>query len=206
MSAATGPRVQEVATRISEADLQIYLLDNPLPREPLRVEHVKPRLLGHVGTRAGLNLIYAHLNRLSRTILIWEPFVETTACNGSTTIGLGSAGGLRERPEHRRHEPGHSSPEAAEPRHATAARLFPQPGGANRRGGISTRASRGGRRTKRPSHRDRLALRESRGSVPARQRLPRAQAACRPRGRPCIVARSRRATAHADRPHPRPGT
>jgi xylulose-5-phosphate/fructose-6-phosphate phosphoketolase len=42
---------------------QIYLLDNPLLCEPLRVEHVKPRLLGHWGTTPGLNLIYAHLNR-----------------------------------------------------------------------------------------------------------------------------------------------
>jgi xylulose-5-phosphate/fructose-6-phosphate phosphoketolase len=43
---------------------QIYLLDNPLLREPLRIEHVKPRLLGHWGTTPGLNFIYAHLNRL----------------------------------------------------------------------------------------------------------------------------------------------
>jgi xylulose-5-phosphate/fructose-6-phosphate phosphoketolase len=42
---------------------QIYLLDNPLLREPLRAEHVKPRLLGHFGTTPGLNLLYAHLNR-----------------------------------------------------------------------------------------------------------------------------------------------
>ncbi|HEX6758842.1 MAG TPA: phosphoketolase family protein [Propionibacteriaceae bacterium] len=42
---------------------QIYLMDNPLLREPLRSEHVKPRLLGHWGTSPGLNFIYAHLNR-----------------------------------------------------------------------------------------------------------------------------------------------
>jgi len=42
---------------------QIYLLDNPLLREPLRLEHVKPRLLGHWGTTPGLNFIYVHLNR-----------------------------------------------------------------------------------------------------------------------------------------------
>jgi xylulose-5-phosphate/fructose-6-phosphate phosphoketolase len=42
---------------------QIYLLDNPLLREPLAVEHIKPRLLGHWGTSPGLSLIYAHLNR-----------------------------------------------------------------------------------------------------------------------------------------------
>ena len=42
---------------------QIYLLDNPLLREPLRPEHVKPRLLGHFGTTPGLNLVTVHLNR-----------------------------------------------------------------------------------------------------------------------------------------------
>ncbi len=45
---------------------QIYLLDNPLLREPLEAQHVKPRLLGHWGTTPGLNLIYAHLNRMIR--------------------------------------------------------------------------------------------------------------------------------------------
>ncbi len=45
---------------------QIYLLDNPLLREPLQLDHVKPRLLGHWGTTPGLNLIYAHLNRVIR--------------------------------------------------------------------------------------------------------------------------------------------
>src|SRR5687768_8140100 len=45
---------------------QIYLLANPLLREPLRPEHVKPRLLGHWGTTPGLNLIYAHANRVIR--------------------------------------------------------------------------------------------------------------------------------------------
>lgn len=43
---------------------QIYLMDNPLLREPLRPEHIKPRLLGHWGTTPGLNFIYAHLNRV----------------------------------------------------------------------------------------------------------------------------------------------
>src|SRR5947209_1193776 len=45
---------------------QIYLLDNPLLREPLRAEHVKPRLLGHWGTTPGLNFLYVHLNRAIR--------------------------------------------------------------------------------------------------------------------------------------------
>src|SRR5512145_744151 len=43
---------------------QIYLLDNPLLKEPLKAEHIKPRLLGHWGTTPGLNFIYAHLNRV----------------------------------------------------------------------------------------------------------------------------------------------
>ena len=43
---------------------QIYLYDNPLLEEPLKLEHIKPRLLGHWGTTPGLNFIYAHLNRV----------------------------------------------------------------------------------------------------------------------------------------------
>jgi xylulose-5-phosphate/fructose-6-phosphate phosphoketolase len=45
---------------------QIYLLDNPLLKEPLRREHIKPRLLGHWGTTPGLNFIYAHMSRAIR--------------------------------------------------------------------------------------------------------------------------------------------
>jgi len=45
---------------------QVYLLDNPLLRERLKPEHVKPRLLGHFGTTPGLNLVYIHLNRAIR--------------------------------------------------------------------------------------------------------------------------------------------
>ncbi|MCG7390223.1 MULTISPECIES: phosphoketolase family protein [Pantoea] len=45
---------------------QIYLMANPLLREPLQPEHIKPRLLGHWGTTPGLNFIYAHLNRIIR--------------------------------------------------------------------------------------------------------------------------------------------
>jgi xylulose-5-phosphate/fructose-6-phosphate phosphoketolase len=43
---------------------QIYLLDNPLLKEPLELKHIKPRLLGHWGTTPGLNFIYAHFNRI----------------------------------------------------------------------------------------------------------------------------------------------
>jgi xylulose-5-phosphate/fructose-6-phosphate phosphoketolase len=47
---------------------QVYLLDNPLLREPLTAAHVKPRLLGHFGTVPGLNLIYLHLNRVIKLL------------------------------------------------------------------------------------------------------------------------------------------
>ena len=47
---------------------QIYLLDNPLLKEPLKLEHIKPRLLGHWGTTPGLNFIYVHLNRLIKLL------------------------------------------------------------------------------------------------------------------------------------------
>src|ERR1041385_9107252 len=45
---------------------QIYLLDNPLLTEPLTLDHIKPRLLGHWGTTPGLNFIYVHCNRVIR--------------------------------------------------------------------------------------------------------------------------------------------
>jgi len=78
MSASKAPSVLE-AEPLSDTELervdaywraanylsvgQIYLLDNPLLREPLRADHIKPRLLGHWGTTPGLNFIYAHANR-----------------------------------------------------------------------------------------------------------------------------------------------
>ena len=43
---------------------QIYLFDNPLLKKPLKIAHVKPRLLGHWGTTPGLNFVYVHLNRV----------------------------------------------------------------------------------------------------------------------------------------------
>ena len=76
----TAPRLPKTKLGRSQLDLldaywraanylsvgQIYLLDNPLLREPLKPEHVKPRLLGHFGTVPGLNLAYVHLNRVIR--------------------------------------------------------------------------------------------------------------------------------------------
>jgi xylulose-5-phosphate/fructose-6-phosphate phosphoketolase len=79
MSTSKAPSVLEAAEPLSDVELeridaywraanylsvgQIYLLDNPLLRERLRADHVKPRLLGHWGTTPGLNFIYAHANR-----------------------------------------------------------------------------------------------------------------------------------------------
>jgi xylulose-5-phosphate/fructose-6-phosphate phosphoketolase len=75
----TAGRVDDAGNALSASDMQridaywraanylsvgqIYLLDNPLLREPLKLAHVKPRLLGHWGTTPGLNFIYVHLNR-----------------------------------------------------------------------------------------------------------------------------------------------
>ncbi|HEY3785868.1 MAG TPA: phosphoketolase family protein [Steroidobacteraceae bacterium] len=61
---------------------QIYLLDNPLLREPLSLEHIKPRLLGHWGTTPGINFIYAHLNRI----------IIARDCNVLAIIGPGHGG------------------------------------------------------------------------------------------------------------------
>ncbi|WP_181807764.1 phosphoketolase family protein [Streptomyces shenzhenensis] len=57
---------------------QIYLMSNPLLTEPLRPEHIKPRLLGHWGTSPGLNLVYTHLNRVIKArgldaLCVWGP-------------------------------------------------------------------------------------------------------------------------------------
>ncbi|MEA2721347.1 MAG: xylulose-5-phosphate/fructose-6-phosphate phosphoketolase, partial [Candidatus Eremiobacteraeota bacterium] len=75
MTATTYPAISEQEVEALDAYWraanylsvgQIYLLDNPLLREPLRIDHLKPRLLGHWGTTPGLNFVYAHLNRLIR--------------------------------------------------------------------------------------------------------------------------------------------
>ncbi|OBQ64486.1 phosphoketolase family protein [Mesorhizobium erdmanii] len=87
---------------------QIYLLDNPLLREPLRLEHVKPRLLGHWGTSPGLSFIYAHLNRAIRQrdvnviyvcgpghggpAMVANTYLEGTYSETNPDITLGEAG------------------------------------------------------------------------------------------------------------------
>jgi xylulose-5-phosphate/fructose-6-phosphate phosphoketolase len=57
---------------------QIYLMSNPLLAEPLRPEHIKPRLLGHWGTSPGLNFIMAHLNRAITAAWSWRPDAATS--------------------------------------------------------------------------------------------------------------------------------
>jgi xylulose-5-phosphate/fructose-6-phosphate phosphoketolase len=68
---------------------QIYLIDNPLLREPLRAEHVKPRLLGHWGTTPGLNLLYVHANRLIRERDLSAIFIAGPGHGGPAVVANG---------------------------------------------------------------------------------------------------------------------
>ena len=65
---------------------QIYLLDNPLLKQPLRLEHIKPRLLGHWGTTPGLNFIYVHLNRLIKALDLDMIFITGPGHGGPALI------------------------------------------------------------------------------------------------------------------------
>nr|WP_087873391.1 phosphoketolase family protein [Arthrobacter globiformis] len=65
---------------------QIYLQENPLLREPLKPEHIKPRLLGHWGTGPGLSLIYAHLNRLIRNTSAEVLFIAGPGHGGPSVV------------------------------------------------------------------------------------------------------------------------
>src|SRR5947209_12889592 len=65
---------------------QIYLLANPLLREPLLPEHVKPRLLGHWGTTPGLNFLYVHLNRAIRERALDAIFVAGPGHDGPAVV------------------------------------------------------------------------------------------------------------------------
>ena len=84
---------------------QIYLLDNPLLREPLLAEHVKPRLLGHFGTTPGLNLIYAHMNRAIAARDLDAIYIAGPGHGGPGLVGPSQEGtretqaALRHRPE-----------------------------------------------------------------------------------------------------------
>jgi xylulose-5-phosphate/fructose-6-phosphate phosphoketolase len=75
VSAGTEDQIEQLPEELRLVDMywratnylsvgQIYLLENPLLRQPLEPDHVKPRLLGHWGTTPGLNFIYAHMNRV----------------------------------------------------------------------------------------------------------------------------------------------
>ena len=71
---------------------QIYLLDNPLLKEPLALKHIKPRLLGHWGTTSGQNFLYVHLNRV----------IKEHDLNMLYISGPGHGGRRRARRHHRR--------------------------------------------------------------------------------------------------------
>ena len=65
---------------------QIYLMDNPLLKEPLKLEHIKPRLLGHWGTSPGLNFIYAHINRIIKKFDLNALFITGPGHGGPAVI------------------------------------------------------------------------------------------------------------------------
>jgi XFP N-terminal domain len=71
---------------------QIYLLDNPLLREPVRPEHIKPRLLGHWGTTPGLNLVYTHMNRLIRAHDLEAIFITGPGHGGPALVAQADPG------------------------------------------------------------------------------------------------------------------
>ena len=66
---------------------QIYLLKNPLLREPLKIEHLKPRLLGHWGTTPGLNFIYLHFNRLIKKLDLNVIYITGPGHGGPGMVG-----------------------------------------------------------------------------------------------------------------------
>ena len=66
---------------------QIYLYDNPLLREPLKLEHVKPRLLGHWGTTPGQNFVYVHLNRVIKEYDLNMIYVSGPGHGGPALVG-----------------------------------------------------------------------------------------------------------------------
>ena len=65
---------------------QIYLLDNPLLKEPLHLKHIKPRLLGHWGTTPGLNFLYVHLNRVIKNLDLNMIYIIGPGHGGPATI------------------------------------------------------------------------------------------------------------------------
>src|ERR1035438_2398247 len=65
---------------------QIYLYDNPLLKQPLKLEHVKPRLLGHWGTTPGLNFLYVHLNRVIKKFDLSTIFIAGPGHGGPAMV------------------------------------------------------------------------------------------------------------------------
>ena len=70
---------------------QIYLMANPLLREPLKQEHVKPRLLGHFGTTPGLNCLYAHLSRVIKARDLSGTIERLAAVTGMDPVEMAAA-------------------------------------------------------------------------------------------------------------------
>src|SRR5450432_3806623 len=66
---------------------QIYLMDNPLLREPLLAHHIKPRLLGHWGTTPGQNFVYAHLNRVIKQFELDMIYISGPGHGGPALVG-----------------------------------------------------------------------------------------------------------------------
>ncbi|HYX10090.1 MAG TPA: phosphoketolase family protein [Bacteroidales bacterium] len=66
---------------------QLYLYDNPLLREPLKLEHVKPKLLGHWGTTPGQNFIYVHLNRIIKEYDLNMIYISGPGHGGPALVG-----------------------------------------------------------------------------------------------------------------------
>ena len=66
---------------------QIYLYDNPLLREPLKLAHVKPRLLGHWGTTPGQNFVYVHLNRVIKEYDLSMIYISGPGHGGPALVG-----------------------------------------------------------------------------------------------------------------------
>src|SRR5262245_11653832 len=66
---------------------QIYLMDNPLLKEPLRLAHIKPRLLGHWGTTPGQNFLYVHLNRVIKAHDLNMIYISGPGHGGPALVG-----------------------------------------------------------------------------------------------------------------------
>jgi xylulose-5-phosphate/fructose-6-phosphate phosphoketolase len=65
---------------------QIYLMDNPLLKEPLQLKHVKPRLLGHWGTTSGQNFLYVHLNRVIKKYDLYMLYISGPGHGGPALV------------------------------------------------------------------------------------------------------------------------